>query len=505
MVGIFHAGVRPSLVAKGAAAAGLVALADLFFFEHPPGATLGAFAVAFVLALAAVQPAMVRDRRALVFLAGALVMGLVMIDQPTFTAWLLFGILIGMASLSPRAGPRDDAWRWFQRLFWQLVAGSVGPLLDILKLTRKKMRASRPPIVRLVAVLFVPLLGGLLFLGLFAAANPMIADLVSNIGRPDIDLVRAVFWGVFFVVVWAVLRPRFLRHPLPTPGARGDSRLPGVSPASVTLSLVVFNVLFALQNGLDIAFLWSGARLPEQFTLAQYVHAGVFPLMASALATAVFVLVALRPGSEINASPLVRLLAGVWVAQNLFVVASSAYRMWLYVESYSLTRLRILVLIWMALVAIGLAAILWRSLKDATSGWLLNLNAQAFLLALFGLSVVDIGAVAAQWNLTHAKDINGPNIKNRGVELDVCYLARLEDAALVPVLEAERRPLTPRLREQLATVRAVAVTRMERRRGEWQGWTWRGQRRLEAAYQLAGPDAGRRPPGTPYCSPYGMD
>ena len=159
----------------------------------------------------------------------------------------------------------------------------------------------------------------------------------------------------------------------------------------------------------------------------------------------------------------------------------------------------------MLLVAIGLAAILWRSLKDATSGWLLNLNAQAFLLALFGLSVVDIGAVAAQWNLTHAKDINGPNVKNRGVELDVCYLARLQDAALVPILEAERRPLPPRLREQLATVRAEAVARMERRRVEWQGWTWRGQRRLDIAYAMAGPDAGRRLPGAPYCGAYGMD
>jgi hypothetical protein len=500
MVGMFHAGVRPSLVAKGAAAAGLVVLADLSFFDHHPGFTLGAFAMAFVLALAAVQTAMVRDRRALTFLAGALVMGLVMIDQPTFTGWLLFVALIGMASLSPRAGPRDDAWRWFQRLFWQAMVGSVGLLLDLLKLTKKKMRSSRLPVVRLVAVLIVPLLGGLLFLGLFAAANPVIADLVSNLGQPDVDIGRVIFWGVFLVVVWGVLRPRFLRHPLPTPGARGDSRLPGVSLASVTLSLVVFNALFALQNGLDIAFLWSGARLPQQFTLAQYVHAGVFPLMASALATAVFVLVALRPGSEITASPLVRLLVGVWVAQNLFVVASSAYRMWLYVESYSLTRMRILVLIWMALVAIGLAAILWRSLKDATSGWLLNLNAQAFLLALFGLSVVDIGAVAAQWNLTHAKDING-----RGVALDVCYLARLEDAALIPILHAERRPLSPRLRDALSQVRAEAVARIERRHSEWQGWTWRGQRRLDIAYAVAGPDAGRRLAGAPYCSNYEMD
>lgn len=481
MVGMFHAGVRPSLAAKGAAAAGLVVLADVFFFQAFPGFTLGVFALAFAVALFAVQPAMWGDKRALLFLGGAAVMALGMIERPTFAGWFLFGCLIGMASLSPRAGPDDDAWLWFQRLAWQPIVGAVGPLLDLLKLGNKKLKRVRFAPFRLISLLLLPVLGGLLFLGLFAAANPLISDALSRIAWPRLDLARFIFWGVVFVVVWAVLRPRFLKKPWATPGVRGDRPMPGVSVLSVTLSLIVFNALFALQNGLDIAFLWSGARLPAQFTLAEYVHAGVYPLIFSALCTGLFVLVALRPGSEITASKLVRLLVILWVAQNLFVVASSAFRMWLYVESYSLTRLRILVMIWMALIAVGLVSILWRLLRDLASGWLLNLNARALLLSLFGLSVIDIGAVAAEWNVTHAREVGG-----KGVELDLCYLEKLGGSALVPLSELQARNLPGSFGSRVGYVRSEAFARAANSTIHWQGWTWRAQRRLERATELIG-------------------
>ena len=63
------------------------------------------------------------------------------------------------------------------------------------------------------------------------------------------------------------------------------------------VSLVAFNLIFALQNGLDLAFLWSGAPLPGDLTLAGYAHRGAYPLIATALLAGLFVLVTLRPGS----------------------------------------------------------------------------------------------------------------------------------------------------------------------------------------------------------------
>ena len=65
----------------------------------------------------------------------------------------------------------------------------------------------------------------------------------------------------------------------------------------------LFQAVFALQNGLDLAFLWSGAPLPDGMTLAEYAHRGAYPLIATALLAGLFVLVTLRPGAPTRRNP----------------------------------------------------------------------------------------------------------------------------------------------------------------------------------------------------------
>ena len=218
----------------------------------------------------------------------------------------------------------------------------------------------------MVPLLALPVLGTALFLALFSVANPLISDafarldLITAVG--GFSIARLFFWLLVTLLVWSLLRPP---RSVLAPRLQGDGPLPlpGVSPASIALSLAAFNLLFALQNGLDIAFLWSGAPLPGDLTLADYAHRGAYPLIATALLAALFVLLTLRPGTPTGESPLVRALVYVWIAQNVVLVASTMLRTFDYIESYSLTRLRIAALVWMALVAIGLILIcvrLWR-------------------------------------------------------------------------------------------------------------------------------------------------
>jgi hypothetical protein len=211
-----------------------------------------------------------------------------------------------------------------------------------------------------------------------------------------------------------------------------------VSPASIALSLAAFNLLFALQNGLDLVFLWSGAPLPSDLTLAAYAHRGAYPLIATALLAALFVLVTLRPGTPTGESPLVRRLVYVWIAQNVVLVASTMLRTFDYIDAYSLTRLRIAALVWMALVAVGLVLICVRLWRRKSGPWLINANLAAALLALTACSVIDLGAVAARWNVRHAREVGGA-----GVRLDLCYLNDLGPAALLPLVELESRPIGP--------------------------------------------------------------
>ncbi len=475
-------GPRSTFLVKAILAAVLVALADWLFFCHPFGASLGAFGLTLLLAALIAHPALRRNRVSQVAVLAALLLGLLLIEAPSFPVWVLFWCALMAAVLAPRAGLREDAWTWLQRLVLVPLAALFDPILDLLSLNRRKVCRPRVRILAVLSATLLPLIGGAVFLCLFAAANPIIAQGLGHIEFPPLDIGRTIFLIACFVGVWSVLRPRYLRRPSRLLDRPGSVALLGVSVASVALSLLVFNLLFALQNGLDIAFLWSGAHLPDGMTLAQYAHGGAYTLIATALLAGLFVLIALQPGSATARRPLIRMLVVMWVGQNVFMVASSILRTLDYIDAYSLTRMRIAALAWMGLVAVGLMLICWRMLRGKSTAWLVNANVIAAGLVITACCIVDTGAVAAEWNVTHAREVGG-----RGAQLDVCYLASLDDSALVALAELEQRALPPPVLSRVAWVRFAIQGGLENRQKKWRGWTARGMRRLDRVRQLSAP------------------
>nr|WP_280526934.1 ATP-binding protein [Rhizobium ruizarguesonis] len=61
--------------------------------------------------------------------------------------------------------------------------------------------------------------------------------------------------------------------------------------ASLLRSPLLFNALFAVQTLLDLVYLWGGADLPDHMSHAEYAHRGAYPLIATALLAAGFILV----------------------------------------------------------------------------------------------------------------------------------------------------------------------------------------------------------------------
>lgn len=458
----------------------LITLADVIFFRQPIGANFGAYGMALILAVLVAAPAARRQPRMLAALAIAAGAALLSLEHPTFVMASLFVLALGVAVLSPRAPEADDVWPWAQRLTMAMLGGALGPLTDLRRLRagRLRRRRGRAGLSRFSSLL-LPLAGGLVFTALFAAANPLIAVMLETIRLPYPDMTRWLFWLLIATAVWALLRPRSLRRTIAPPDGRGDLKVFGVTPTSLSLSLVVFNVLFAAQNGLDLAFLWGHAPLPVGVTLAEYAHRGAYLLIATAILAGAFVLVALRPGSTTAASPAVRRMVVLFVTQNVLLVASSVLRTLDYVEAYGLTQLRLSALAWMALVAVGLVLICVRLLQDRSSSWLINANATAAALVLVVISLVDLGGVAATWNSRNAREIAG-----HGPRLDLCYLEALGPAALVPLTELEGRTLPQVQAEAVTSVRTRVMTAVERRLSDWRTWSWRDARRLHAARTL---------------------
>lgn len=463
---------------KVAFAAGLALLAEGLLFDRRPGVNLGLVSLGLLVAIGTTNAGVWRSRLSVVALSAALGLALLQIERATLLGWGLFAVAVGVAVLAPRAAAEEDAFRWALRLLAGALKAIPGPVFDLRALLAAQARARKLKLAALAIAALLPVTGGAIFLWLFAQANPLIEAGLSRLRLPALDVARLVFCALVAFAAWTALRPRGFRWKARerTPRNLG---LPAITGGSVMASLVVFNLVFALQNGLDVAFLWSGAPLPEGMSLADYAHRGAYPLIVTALLAGLFVLVFLRPGTPTAASRPIRMLVMAWVAQNVFLVASTVLRTLTYIEAYSLTRMRIAALLWMGLVALGLVLIAWRLIKGKSGGWLINANALAAGVVLAACSIVDLGAVAAAWNVRHAREVGG-----RGVELDLCYFDELGGAALVSLAELEQRPLPPELLDRVRWKRQTLRAKIVEQQADWRAWRWRDARRLARDAQL---------------------
>ena len=448
----------------------LVVLADILVFGPWRTPAVGIFALGWAGVVLATVP---HARRGGALVAGvvALLLGGVLLDDPSVLGWISFWIALALTALLARRR-FDDASRWAERLVMHGLLGLAAPLRDARTLSKIK-RGDRPSLRAILATIALPLIGSASFLALFAGANPLIGDAFAAAALPDgtTMLLHAVIWAGAILCVWPSVRPFPAALGFGRPSDIGRS-LPHVPAGTLSLSLLCFNIVFGLQNVLDIVFLWSGAPLPGTVTLADYAHRGAYTLIATASLAGLFVLIALRPDSEAARSRPVRRLLILWIAQNVLLVASSALRLMDYIAAYSLTVPRISALAWMGLVAVGLVLVCWRLLANRSAAWLINTNAAAAALVLLAASAVDLGTVAARWNVRHARAER---------DLDLCYLHALGASALLPLMELEQRVAGDALRDRVAFVRDAALQDALARQAEPITASLRNARRIDAA------------------------
>ncbi|MBN9789064.1 DUF4173 domain-containing protein [Pseudonocardia sp. TMWB2A] len=485
---------RGGVLVKLVAALAVIIAGDLIFWRYTQlGSGFGLFAAVLLGAIVAARAGLVSNRMAWGAAAIAALTALALIFDPGPLAAFLFLVAAGVMTLAPLAAKGGDGWQWFQRLGYHGVRAFFAPFLDLalwLKLRGKQRRMGKSGrFTRHLPALVLPLIGSIAFVTLFAAANPVLESWLMRLHLPvwrEETIARMIIWALLFWLSWSLLRPALPRRVAGTAEGRGDVAIPGVTPQSLRLSLVAFNLLFLMQNGMDLVYLSGLTPLPDGMTLAEYAHRGAYPLIVTALLAGLFTLITLRPGSTSARDPFVRRLLVLWIAQNILLVGSSIERTLDYISVYSLTQWRIAALVWMALVAVGLALICWRMLRDKNASWLINANLLATGIVLLGYCFVDTGAMAAQWNVRHAKEVGG-----KGAALDLCYLDTLRGSALLPLVELEgREGLAPAFRARVTIVRNKVQSDVTRDQTRY-FWTWRNAGRLakaEAARGKVSPD-----------------
>lgn len=467
---------------KPAIAIALAVLADWLFYDQLIGISAVLFALALIFSSLLANFTTWDESQAL--LAGVLVLlGLLPAVEEFNMISLGFIVLTLGVSIQLAAKPGFEQLGQRASAFLDLYL--IGPFRFF---REAPAMFHLPAILAGIAAWFIPVVFGGVFVFLFASANPMIEkwiDLITPGSAPSyLSVGRTVFWIVALSLVWPFIHVRWSgKREIPAGLVEAAALMQGMPSgqsdffgvATILRSLILFNLLFAVQTILDVAYLWGNATLPADISYASYAHRGAYPLILTALLAAAFVLATMRPGGVAERSRIIRPLVYLWVAQNVLLVASSILRLDLYVQIYLLTWWRVAAFIWMLLVMIGLLLIVARIALNRSNAWLIRMNLIALTATLYFCSLINLTPLIADYNVSHSGEASG-----KGVWLDTNYLISLGPQALPAIDRAiALRGYDP----ALVSRRGCLVEQQRRDMASWRAWgfrSWRLQRTLDA-------------------------
>ena len=358
-----------------------------------------------------------------------------MIVEPHWASVLLAFLGLVSVALVGQANVALDAWRWLRSVATFILSMPRGMASLLLG---RSGRLAMPEIpsgfTTLARQWVVPLSLASGFLILFLIGNPLMADQMASIltfvfeggDFSLVDLMTSVLRiGIVALLCWPFLHTPELNLVEPEQGAVREM----VSPGTALRTLRLCNLVFGLQNFLDLTVLWGGGVLPKEMTLSQYAHQGIYPLALAAILVGVFVLLAMPAGGAAEKTRVTRWLTLFWLAQTFLLTASCLKRLDMYVSAYSLTYMRTFAIVITACIGIGLLWIFLRIVMRRSNRWLVTASTLTGLVFLFAGSVTDVGARIAWFNVEHSREVGG-----KGVHLDVAYLRDAVGPSAIPAL-----------------------------------------------------------------------
>jgi hypothetical protein len=451
----------------------LTVFADLWLFGHPPGLGLALFA----LVLGGVTALHYRRRLRhagpwlavwLLLVASAAIEGAV---TGIVLLVLLTWAILAMGSLG---APRS--------VLSGLVRGLTGGLRSFVRAPSDARRAALIGGRRVGEmdspfwVYAFPAAVTLIFALLIVPANLLLsrwANRGMNSLREmilQVDIGRTLFWLVMFCGVYGLLRfqlgrRRFRDRARPARAVDGERRTQELKTCLITL--VCVNILYLAANVTDGLYLWAGFELPEGLTYSEYAHQGSNRLIVAVVLAAAMVAVLFRRDSLQTTRKGARGLAYLLIAQNIVVLAGAGRRLMLYADAYGLTRFRVAVVVWLALVAVGFLLIGWKIRGNRPFRFLVETNAATTVLWLSLWSLANIDGIVADWNVDRFLRAR----PGETITLDAPYLLSLGPGALPALARLSKKApaqsafVLPRLRARVEEARL--------RQAQWEGWTYR--------------------------------
>jgi hypothetical protein len=314
--------------------------------------------------------------------------------------------------------------------FFSFFINVLDWLLRVFNLKANEQKTVSLSLQKITAFYLIPISITLLFLGLYASANPLFKQLfyLPNI---SIDLCYFCFtgWvvctGFIYPFSHSILQQWDDKHPNTLMRIRkkikkniGGIALKIESQKGIIM-LSLLNFILLLFHIVDFNFIFSGQQLPSGMDYSEYVHQGVNTLIFSIL-LAIGIIIYFFRGNQ-NFYPknqwLIRLTYG-WIIQNGILLISIIYKNQRYIHAFGLTYKRIGVYVYLLLTLIGLITTFWKIQQRKTTWFLFRINTLIAYILLIISSFFNWDSSIANYNIKYAKT------------LDITYLLNLSNNVL---------------------------------------------------------------------------
>ena len=292
------------------------------------------------------------------------------------------------------------------------------------KRTNNKEKKSKTAFVLLGVLIGLFLL--CFILPLLASADPVFEHLLNQIfdriflgiTLPDqIILVILMFcWGLlFFPALFSAVRKKEIKEE--------QKDLRSLEPVVAITALSVIGVVYLIFCVIQISYLFAGGMtLPDDYTYSGFAREGFFQLLFVSALNLVLVLFCLE---LFRNHKILKCLLTFISGCTYIMIISSACRMYLYIEAYGLTRLRVLVLAALLVIALILG------------GMIRNIYREGFPLFRFSVAVITVVYVILSLSRMDAW-IAEYNISRKGFDItpENTYLLSLSADAAGVYLDA---------------------------------------------------------------------
>ena len=212
-----------------------------------------------------------------------------------------------------------------------------------------------------------------------------------------------------------------------------EDKRKGEPVLAITITCIL-SVLYLVFSGIQIIYLFMGQmQLPEGYTYAAYAREGFFQLLVVCIFNLIIVLFTLTRFKE---SKILKGILTVMSICTFIMIASSALRMILYIETYYLTFLRIFVLWTLAVLFILFVGVVISIYKDKFPLFQYSMVVVTLCYLLLSFSHPDY--FIAKTNLRHTKYAMTEVSENDVIDdyyKDFYYIERLSLDATPAVLE----------------------------------------------------------------------